>query len=156
MKVATMMLGAAGLALAAGLVTVAGQHVGHEGHGPHGGPDGPMMMPQMVEWLVDNALENVNATDAQRAKVLAVKDRVLSQAQALHGAHDATHAEFKKEWDLDRMDAGRLHSLVDARMDELRKVLHTAVDGIVEVHDTLTPEQRRTLTARVEAMHGSD
>lgn len=148
MKIATLILGAGGLLLGAGLVAVAGQHVAHEGHA-----EGPMALPHMVEWLVDNALENVGASESQRAKVLAVKERVMSSAQALHGTHDATHEEFKRQWDLATMDAPRLHSLVDARIDELRRVLHTAVDGIVEVHDTLTPEQRRMLTARVEAMH---
>lgn len=154
MKPTKVILGAAGLALAAGLATVAGMHGGTAGHGPHG-PQGPMVVPHMVEWLVDNVLENLDATESQRAKVLGVKDRVMSEAKVLHDAHDATHAEFKRQWDLDKMDAARLHSLVDARLDEMRRVLHTAVDGIVEVHDTLTPEQRRTLTARVEAMHGS-
>ena len=144
------------LLLAGGLVAVAGLH-GHGAHGGHAemkGAGGPMMIPHMVSWLVDQTLSEVGATEAQRTQVIAVKDRVLSQAMALHGAHDTTHAEFKAQWDAERMDAPRLHALVDARVDELRRVLHTSVDGIVEIHDTLTPQQRRTLTERIEAMHG--
>ena len=153
MKIASLILGAAGLALAAGVGAIQ-VYAGHgHGGGPHGG--GALMVPQMVEWLANKALDDVNATESQRTRILAVRDRVMSQAKNLHQAHDATHAEFKKQWDQDTMDAAQLHSLVDARIEELRRALHTAVDGVVEVHDTLTPEQRRTLTARVEAMHGA-
>ncbi|MBZ5639762.1 MAG: hypothetical protein LAO51_13530 [Acidobacteriia bacterium] len=115
MKTTTMILGAAGLALAVGLVAVAGtaDHGGHGGHGPHGA-EGPLAVPQMVAWLVDGALDGLGVSDEQRGRVLAVKDRVMSQAQALHAEHAATHEEFKRQWDADRMDAARLHALVDA------------------------------------------
>ena len=156
MKTSTMLIGTLLLALGAGVVAVAQMHAGQAGHGGHGhaGPDGPMMVPQMVEWLVDNTLNDVGASDAQRAKVLAVKERVLAEAAQLHKDHDATHAEFKRQWDQDKMDAARLHALVGARMDEMARVLHGAVDGIVEVHDTLNPEQRRAVTAKIQALHG--
>ena len=114
-----------------------------------------MAIPHMVEWLVDNALDGVNATEAQRTKVQAVKDRVLAQAATLHEAHDQTHAEFARQWQMDKMDAAQLHALVDARIEDLRRVLHTAVDGVVDVHDTLTPAQRQTLMEKVKVAHGA-
>ena len=156
MKTMTIILCAAGLALAVGLAAAAAAHGGsggHGGHGPHAA-EGALAVPEMVAWLVDQALDGPGVSDEQRGRVLAVKDRVMSQAEALHAEHAATHEEFKRQWDAEKMDAARLHSLVDARMEELRRVLHTAVDGVVEVHDTLTPDQRRALTARLEAMHG--
>jgi len=160
MKIATFGLGAAGLVLAAGLGVVSVVHGGPGGAGPHGhgggaGAEGPMAIPHMVEWLVDNALDGVNATDAQRTKVQAVKDRVLSQAATLHQAHDSTHEEFARQWQMDKMDAAQLHALVDARIEDLRRVLHTAVDGVVDVHDTLTPAQRQTLMEKVKVAHGA-
>ena len=153
MKIVTTVLGAAGLALGAAFVVLAGMHGGSGGHGPHGF-EGPAVIPHMLDWLVDNAVDGVQASDAQRSRLLAVKNRVVAQVELLEGQHEATHEEFKRQWALDRMDAVQLNALVDARLEELRRVLHTAVDGIVEVHDTLTPEQRRMLTERVEAMHG--
>jgi len=154
MKITTLMLAATGLVVAAGLGVAAQVHGGHGGHGHHA-DDGAMAAPHMVEWLVDNALDDVGASDAQRAKVLAVKDRVMNEAKTLHAGHDATHEEFLRQWELDKMDSARLHALVGARLEEMKRVLHTAVDGVVEVHDTLTPEQRKTLIARVHAMHGA-
>jgi hypothetical protein len=155
MKTAAVVLGAAGLvALVAGLVTVAQVHGGHAGHGPHGA-QGPMAVTHMVAWLVDNTLDGVGASETQRARVLAVRDRVMSAANVLHTGHDATHEVFRRQWELDTMDSRVLHDLVDDRLEELRRVLHTSVDGVVEVHDTLTPEQRQALTARIQAMHGT-
>jgi hypothetical protein len=52
------------------------------------------------------------------------------------------------------MDAAQLHQLVDARLPELRAALHQMVDGVAEIHDTLTPEQRRRLVEKVQEMHG--
>lgn len=151
----TVILGMTGLALAAGLVAVAQVHGGHPGHGPHGG-GGALAVPDMVEWLADNALDGIGASESQRAKVLAVKDRVMAEAKTLHAAHDATHEEFKRQWEQDKMDSTRLHALVDARLEDLKRVLDTAVDGVVEVHDTLTPEQRKALIARLQAVHGTE
>jgi hypothetical protein len=36
----------------------------------------------------------------------------------------------------------------------MRRVLHDSVDGVIEIHDTLNPTQRETLTRRIEGMHG--
>ncbi len=118
-------------------------------HGPFGAGRA-----KMVSWFVSGTLDDLKATDAQRAKVLAVKDRLLAQAEKLHAQHEAAHAELEGSWAADKMDSAALHALVDARVEELRGVLHQAVDGLVEVHDTLTPEQRRQLVSLVEELHG--
>ena len=47
----------------------------------------------------------------------------------------------------------KLHALVDARMDELRKLAHDAVDAGVEAHDVLTPAQREKLAKKAERWH---
>jgi Spy/CpxP family protein refolding chaperone len=153
MKTKTMILGTVGVLLAAGLAAVAGPQVAavHAGHG--GGDGGPMMIPHMVGWLVDQALDDANATQAQRARVQVVKDRLAVQAQAMQADHGATHEEFKREWSDAKMDSARLHALVDERVEEMRRLLHASVDGLVEVHDTLTPEQRKQLVERAESMH---
>ena len=154
MKILATILGAA---LAGGLTTMGAMHAKHGGdYGRHGG-GGAMMMPHIVDEMADEILDGasgLNLTEDQKQRVISVRDRVKSQAAALHVAHDATHEELKKEWDAASMDTVKMHTMVDARVDELRGVLQTAVDGVVEIHDTLTPAQRKTLTERFEARHG--
>jgi hypothetical protein len=154
MKTRTIMLGAAGIGLAVGLMTIAGAQVHdiHGGMGPHG-PGGVMAVPQMLAWVVDTAVDGPGVSDAQRSRLLAVKARVMSQAETLHAEHAATHEEFKRQWEAGTMDTAQLHALVDARVEDLRRVLQSAVDGLAEVHETLTPEQRRATIERLQSMH---
>jgi Spy/CpxP family protein refolding chaperone len=142
--------------LAVGLMAGAAteMHVGHGGNGPHG-PEGAMAVPQMVSWLVENALDVPGVSDSQRSRLQAIKDRLASQGEALQAAHAATHEEFKRQWDADTMDTARLHTLVDARVEDLRRMLQSSVDGLAEVHDTLTPEQRRAVVERLHTMHSA-
>ena len=137
----------AGVALTA-VVLAGGMHrMGGHGHG-HAGGEG-------VDWFVNGALDDLEVTDAQRARVLAVKERLVAEVHRLHGEHEVVHAAFLREWQTDSMDKAALHTLVDSRLEELRASLHGVVDGVVEIHDTLTPDQRRRLVAKVQEMHGS-
>ncbi|HEX5042988.1 MAG TPA: Spy/CpxP family protein refolding chaperone [Candidatus Polarisedimenticolaceae bacterium] len=134
----------AGVAVASVALTAAvmagGMHHGGRGEG--------------IDGFVTGALDDLGATDAQRTRVLAVKDRLAAGFAHLHGEHAAVHAAFLREWGKDTMDTAQLHGLVDAKIEELRGSMHQVVDGVAEIHDTLTPEQRRKLTARVQEMHG--
>jgi periplasmic protein CpxP/Spy len=99
---------------------------------------------------VDDALDDLEATDDQRVKVNAVKDRLFDEAMSFRDdnkdARKAAIAEFMR----DEPDAKKLHALVDARIDEARKMMHDTVDGMVEVHAVLTPEQRAELASMIE------
>jgi Spy/CpxP family protein refolding chaperone len=120
----------------------------HRMHGHGGSAEG-------FDEAVKQALDDLDATDAQKARVLAVKDRLVAQTEKLHHEHEAVHAAFMRAWGSDDMDTAQLHALVDAKLEELRGTLHQVVDGVDEIHDTLTPEQRQRLAVRVKEMHGS-
>jgi len=132
-----------------GLTAAVTAGVMHHGgmHAHAGGQEG-------IDWFVNGALDDLQATDAQRTKVLAVKERLSAGFEKLHGEHAAVHAAFLQEWGKDTMDTAQLHRLADAKIEELRGSIHQVVDGVAEIHDTLTPEQRRRLTERVQEMHG--
>jgi Spy/CpxP family protein refolding chaperone len=137
----------AGVAVASVALTAAVM-AAHGGMHPHaGGAEG-------IDWFINGALDDLQATEAQRTKVLAVKDRLTAGFEKLHGEHAAVHAAFLQEWGKDKMDTTQLNQLVDAKVEELRGTLHQVVDGVAEIHDTLTPEQRNRLTAKVQEMHG--
>ena len=73
--------------------------------------------------------------------------------QMLHADHQPTHDAIMNEWKSATPDAAKLHALVDARADEMRKLAHEAVDAGIEVHGILTPEQREKLTKKIERWH---
>ena len=125
------------------------------GFGRCGGPDrhDPAQMAAFVTDRVDDMLDDLNATDAQRQQVHAIKDRLLAQGMEMHKDAEPLHGEVKSQWESATPDRARLHALVDQRSDAMRAFAHQAVDAGIEIHDILTPEQRAKLERKVERMH---
>ncbi len=119
--------------------------------GPH--PHDPAQMAAFVTDRVDDVLDDLNATDAQRQQIHAIKDRLLAQAAELHKDGEPLRGEVKAQWESATPDRARLHALVDQRADAMRAFAHQAVDAAIEVHDILTPEQRAKLEKKMERMH---
>ena len=130
------------------VVGLAGFACAHHGH-----PRDPAQIAAMVSARVDDALDDVDATPDQRARIHAIADRMLAAAKEAHAGHDEARATLLAEWKADAPDRAKLHALVDARMDELRKLAHQAVDAGVEAHDVLTPAQREKVTRKIERWH---
>jgi Spy/CpxP family protein refolding chaperone len=141
---------AAALALLAGFVGLTG--FGGGGCGHRHGRD-PAAVAAFVTDRVDDALDDVNASPDQRTRIHAVKDRMLAAAKEVHADQKATHDALLAEWKSAAPDGAKLHALVDARVEEMRKLAHEAVDAGVEVHGILTPEQREKVTKKIERWH---
>jgi protein CpxP len=139
----------AGVLLAVGLVALTGFGGGicHR-HGRD-----PAAVASFVTGRVEDTLDDLDATPEQRTRILAVKDRLLEAAKGLHGNHAATHETLLAAWRAETPDAAALHALVDGRAAELKAFAHEVVDGLVEVHAILTPEQREKLTRKAERWH---
>lgn len=106
----------------------------------------PERIKQFITWRVDDKLEELNATDAQKQTVNAVKDRLFEEGKQLAESHKASRQEVLTQLESDTPDAQKLHSLVDARIDAVRAFAHHVVDAALEVHRALTPEQRKQLS----------
>jgi Spy/CpxP family protein refolding chaperone len=139
---ATLVAGAAGLVLLSGFAGGCGHH-----------PRTADEISAAVTSHVDDALDDLKATDAQRQQIHAIKDRLLAEGLALRQAGEPVHQEVLAQWNSANPDRARLHALVDERIDALRAFAHDAVDAGVDVHDVLTPEQRAQVTQKVERMH---
>jgi len=145
-------VGAAGavLALAFGFAALTGFR---GGCGLHGHPRDPAQVAAFVTDRVDDALDDLDATPEQRTRIHEVKDRLLAAGQKVRAGHDEAHATMLAEWKAEQPDAAKLHALVDARVEEMRGLLHQGVDAGIEVHGILNAEQRAKLTKKVERWH---
>ena len=141
---ATLIAGAAGFALLTGF---AGGGCGHH----H--PRDPAEVAAAVTARVDDALDDLDATAAQRQQINAVKDRMLAKGLELRKAAQPMHEELLAQWNSPNPDRARLHAMVDQQADAMRAFAHEAVDAGVDVHDILTPEQRAKVTTKLERMH---
>jgi len=99
---------------------------------------------------LDDTLDELAATGAQREQVHAVKDALFDEALALRKGSREARKVALEELKRDQPDAKKLHGLVDERMDEMRKLMHQAVDGVIELHGVLTPQQRAEIAKKIE------
>jgi periplasmic protein CpxP/Spy len=134
----------AGLAvsLAAGAGALAwGTHAG----GRHG------IMKRMVSAALDEALEEARVTPEQRQRIHAARDRVFATVEQARSERHARLEEGLALFEADRPDPARVEALHQAGAGErewMREAIHQA---ILEVHEVLTPAQRKAVADYVRS-----
>jgi len=99
---------------------------------------------------VERALDDVDASDAQRSRVRVILSKALTDLEPWPAAMDRLRADLTTAWRSDTPDREALHRRVEREIDSLRTLSHALVDDGFELHGVLTSEQRRRLlrTAR--------
>jgi Spy/CpxP family protein refolding chaperone len=138
-------------ALGMGALHAYGRHCSHGG-GRHGA-----MMHKFVDFAINEKLDEIGATDAQKQKVGEIKDRLMARGEALRGERKAAHEEILEQLSRDQPDAARVHALVKERTESFARFADDVTTGVLELHAVLTPEQRQKLLAHArEHMQGHD
>jgi Spy/CpxP family protein refolding chaperone len=118
----------------------------------HGGPGGRHgMMKRMVSSMIDEALEPANVTADQRAKIYAARDRAFGAAEAHRQTRGAHMDEALALFESDTIDPGRMATFRAQREAEHRQVADAISQAITEVHDVLTPAQRKAVADWIRA-----
>ncbi len=129
--------------LAVVLLSGFGWRGGHGGCG--GGNRDPERMKQFVTWRLDDKLDDLKATEAQRKSIHALKDGLFEDGKQVMEGQQAARAEAFAQLTSEQPDAQKLHALVDERFEAMRALAHKATDAALEAHKVLTPEQRKVL-----------
>jgi periplasmic protein CpxP/Spy len=119
------------------------------GWGGHGRD--PERMKQFVTARLDDRLEALHATEAQKQQIQGLKDGLFADGQRLFAENQDARQEALAQWDAERPDATRVHALVDARVDSMRAFAHKVADALLRAHDILTPTQRQQVSEGVRA-----
>ena len=131
--------------LGVGLVTT----VAAFAHG--GGPGRPAMMKRFVSAMIDEALEPANVTADQRTRIYAARDRAFAAFES-HRQTRGTHMdEALALFEADAVDPGRVAAFRTQREAEHRQVGDAIVQALTEVHDVLTPAQRKAVADWIRA-----
>jgi Spy/CpxP family protein refolding chaperone len=140
------MILAAGAVVAAGLVTgaVAFAHGGGPGF-RHG------MMKRMATAMIDEALEPANVTPEQRATIYAARDRAFAAVETHHQTRGTHMAEALALFESDTVDPGRVAAFRAQREAEHKQIADTITQSLTEVHDVLTPAQRKAVADWIRA-----
>ena len=105
---------------------------------------------------LDRVLNRIDATDAQRDKIHRIKNDLLKSAMSLHKEKHSAGKVALEQWQSASPDRQLLVREVDRQVELFRAFAHLAVDRAIEVHGTLTPEQRAEvveLIGKVRRMH---
>jgi Spy/CpxP family protein refolding chaperone len=109
----------------------------------------PDRVKKFVTWFVDDALDDLDASDAQREAIHASKSRLLADGFALRQEGRRARAAMLAEWEKSEPDADRVHALIDERVAAFQAYAHKAADEALAAHAVLTPEQRGEISERL-------
>ena len=142
-----MMLGALGV-VAVGLVAGAVAFAQGPGRPPMHG----QMMKRMISARLDEALDQAKVTPEQRTAIYASRDRAFA---ALEGQRpDPAHREqVLALFESDQLDPARLQALHEQERQRHEAARTAITQAIVEIHDTLTHDQRKLVADWVRT-HG--
>ncbi len=105
-----------------------------------GGPEG--FMGKRLEKM----LTKIEATPEQRARIEAIRDRLVAERPKRGG----DRGELLELWKQESPDAAAIHAKLDQKFEEQRAFAGKVADALIEVHGVLTPEQRVKVAAMME------
>lgn len=114
----------------------------------------PAAAKQHVAAMSDLVLRGVNATDDQKQKTRQITDRLIDQLGPVAEKHHQLHAALVTELAKPQIDRAAIEKLRQdglALADEASKI---ALDGVEEIGDVLTPDQRKELIDLGRRLHG--
>ena len=124
------------------------------GFGPQGSSWGPRESSrahQVLTWQVDDRLEALKASSAQKQAVHALKDALFTDGEQLYTEQNAANERMLEFWASHSPDPRAVHELVEARMNAFRGYAHRVADAALEAHQILTPEQRQQVANDVRS-----
>ena len=118
----------------------------------HGGGLGrPAKMKRFVSAMIDEALAPANVTPEQRTQIYAARDRVFATLEAHRQTRGAHMNDALALFEADVVDPGRVATFRTQREAEHRQVADAISQAITEVHDVLTPAQRKAVADWIRA-----
>jgi len=117
-------------------------------HGPGGGPQ---MMRRFVSAMIDDALAAANVTADQRTVIYASRDRAFAALEAQRQTRRTHMEEALALFESDTLDPAQVAAFRAQRETERTQVADAISQAITEVHDVLTPVQRKAVADWIRA-----
>ena len=116
-----------------------------------GGPGRPAVMKRFVSAMIDDALAPANVTAEQRTQIYAARDRAFAAVEAQRQTRGGHMDEALALFEADTVDPGRVATFRAQHEAEHRQVADAISQALVDVHDALTPPQRKAVADYVRA-----
>ncbi len=113
------------------------------------------MVQHMIGKRIDEALDAAKVNDKQRQAVHEIRDRTFQKVLAQHNDQDRG-AEMERALSLftgDRIDPNELQAIRAKHEVQMKQVGDAITEALTEVHDLLTPVQRKAVADYVRTHH---
>jgi Spy/CpxP family protein refolding chaperone len=107
-----------------------------------------------VATATEFVLRGLNASDEQKQKARVITDRMVDQAGPLAERHRALHEALVRELAKPQIDRAAIEKLRQQGMGLADEASRTALAGVEDLGDILTPEQRADLVELAQRFHG--
>ena len=109
------------------------------------------LMRRMVSAVLDEALDQAQVTPDQRARIYAARDRVFATLDQARQDRQSRRDDMLRLFESDQLDPGQLGALHQQGEAERQRIADAIGQALVEVHDVLTPTQRKAVADYVRA-----
>ncbi len=110
--------------------------------GPHGG-GGPGMALQRL-------IASLDLTEDQEVLAVRLRRQARDEMKAQHESNRGLLQEIKLQLSQPDPDQDRLHAIMDEIAESRTKMGHAMIDRLLQLHATLTDEQRATLIEKMD------
>jgi hypothetical protein len=97
-----------------------------------------------------SALSKIDADEQQRESAEQIKVRLLERFDQAQLGRASVRKEFVDAFERPEPDSQRLHALLDERARIYEEAAHAVLDGALELHGVLSPEQRAEIVEMLE------
>jgi Spy/CpxP family protein refolding chaperone len=111
---------------------------------PGGHHDGPPAM------KLGHLIASLDLTEAQEAALLDLREDLASEFKTSRSDHKDEMESIVSAIKSDTVDREAVHALIDAAAAERTAMAHRATDGVLDIYDTLSPEQKTLLIERLD------
>lgn len=142
------------LAVSATLALSAGAAAGpRHSHGAAGGPGMFMGSPEHVSRAVDRMLDQVNASDSQRAQIKQIVQQAATDLKSQRDARRALHEKSLQIFTAPTVDAAAAESVRQQMLAQHDAASRRMLTAMLDVSRVLTPEQRSKLAQQMQQHH---
>ena len=143
----------AGASLVGGIGAAAAANSWHHGMMMNG-TESPADMAAHVDHVLKHFYVEIDATDAQKAKIGPLVQQAATDLRPLHTQLQAAHVQVVQGLTQPTIDRAALEAAREAHLQLADQASKRIVQLVGDVGDVLTPTQRNALATHLEQLHG--
>jgi Spy/CpxP family protein refolding chaperone len=144
----------AGACLVGGIGAATAASGWHHGMMMMNGTESPADMAAHVDHVLKHLYVEIDATDAQKAKIGPLVQQAATDLRPLHAQLQAAHVQVVQGLTQPTVDRTALETARQAHLQLADQASKRIVQLLGDVGDVLTPAQRNELATHLEQLHG--